>query len=103
METCLFQRHNMQQMLRCKWSVFSISMFSMTLQILPQQPYRLCHGTKSEEEDWRTTLYQEPIIFSSDPLSADAYSHIEATDHRCPLGLKHPKENEAGASSCPHP
>lgn len=83
METCLFQRHNTQQMLRCKWSVFSISvfsisMFSMTLQILPQQPYRLCHGTKSEEEDWRTTLYQEPIIFSSDPLSADAYSHIEA-------------------------
>lgn len=79
-----------------------MKMFLMTLQILLQQPYRLCHGKRSEEEDWGTTPYQKPITFSSAPFPADTHSHIEATECRRPSGLKHPSENEAGASCCPH-
>lgn len=92
-----------QQMLQYRWLVFSIKMFLVALQILLQQPYRLCHGTRSEEEDRRTTPYQKPITVLSDPFPADTHSHIEATDYHHTSGLKHPSENEPGASCCPHP
>lgn len=89
-------------MLWYRWLAFSMKMFLMTLQILLQQPYRLCCGTSSVEEDWRTTPYQKHITFSPDPFPADTHSHIEATDHHHPSGLKRPSGNDAEVSLCLH-